>query len=80
MMHAYCTSGNLQEALHLFEDMVKAGIALTEFTYSIILKVVADTSKLELGKHIHQQLKVPCTNQSLHRNTMGIIAHCLAQS
>jgi pentatricopeptide repeat protein len=58
MIQAYSMNGKMQKALQLFEEMTQVGMVPSEYTYSIALKVVAETTNLHVGQRIHEQLKV----------------------
>jgi pentatricopeptide repeat protein len=58
MIQAHGSHGQVKEALKLLEEMSTVGMVPDEYTYSIILKVLTDTSRLHDGRIIHNQLKV----------------------
>lgn len=58
MIQAYSNSGKYQQALRLYDEMALTGIILDEYTYSIILKILAELTDLEKGQIIYTQLKV----------------------
>jgi pentatricopeptide repeat protein len=58
MIQAYSIHGQTTEALQLFKEMKTQGIVPNEFTYSIILSVLAEQANLHEGQQIHEQLKV----------------------
>ena len=53
-----------QEALNLYREMEKIGIIPNEYTYSIILSIIAEMTQLHEGQRIHAKLKV----------TMGLLS------
>jgi pentatricopeptide repeat protein len=58
MMQAYSIHEQGEEAMKLFTEMQRVGIVPNEFTYSVILTVIANLTNLPEGKRIHTQLKV----------------------
>jgi PPR repeat family len=51
-------NGKFQEVLQLFEEMTQVDIVPSEYTYSIVFKVVAEMTNLHKGQRIHKQLKL----------------------
>lgn len=58
MLQAYSIHKHTQEAMQLYDEMIAAGIVPNDFTYSIMLGIVADMTNLEEGQRIHTQLEV----------------------
>jgi pentatricopeptide repeat protein len=66
MIQAYNMNGKFQEALQLFEEMTQVDIVPSEYTYSIVFKVVAEMTNLHKGQRIHKQLKVYLTKNKIN--------------
>lgn len=62
MVQAYCTHEQFEKALTIYKEMIQHRIEPDEFTYSIILKALAEISNLREGQIIHAQLKVTNNN------------------
>lgn len=53
LMVSYSQAGKLEAALELFTKMVKEGVQMDEFVFSIILKVCGGVEDLNMGRQIH---------------------------
>lgn len=59
MIQAYIINGQLHEAIHHLQRMRDKGIEPNDYTFSVVLNVIADMTNLQEGKRIHTLLNVP---------------------
>lgn len=65
MIQVLSVHGRHSEALHLFEEMNRVGVNPNEYTYTLILRIIGDTTNLDEGKRIHALLKVSVATYGL---------------
>lgn len=58
IIQAYSTNGKLLEALKLYDEMKTIGVALDEYTYSAIIRVLSDLTNWKEGIKIYETLMV----------------------
>lgn len=58
MIQAYNTNGQFTEALKIYREMNETGIIPDEYTYSVVLIILAEMADLEEGRRVHANLKV----------------------
>lgn len=58
MIQACRSHGQGDHALRLFDEMIRAGIPPSKYTYSNILCVIAERANLVEVQNIYQQLQV----------------------
>lgn len=58
MIQSYRANGKKREALLIFNKMIDSGMPPGEFTFSIILSVLAEEADLKEGERIHTMITV----------------------